>query len=131
MGFYSYGSSWRIGNALLSSSLDFFILDSHFVPVCYTEGASVCLPSFLPKDNTSRLTFISDAKVTFISYIKTRLKKDDVASIEKTLNTFSQKNITIEIAKENSTDILNLTLSKIEDGNILVLIKKQKKEKKV
>ncbi len=131
MGFYSYGSSWRIGNALLSSSLDFFILDSHFVPVCYTEGASACLPSFLPKDNTSRLTFISDAKVTFISYIKTRLKKDDVASIEKTLNTFSQKNITIEIPKENSNDILNLTLSKIEDGNILVLIKTEKRKKSI
>lgn len=133
MGISSYDLLWHLGNALLSSSLDFFILDSCLKPLCYTNGACFYLPSFLSQKGNSRLILTSEVeeKITLISYLKTKLKKDAFELIEKKLNSFTQQQISIKIPQENSSNILNLTLSKIEDGNILALINIEERKKSI
>ena len=133
MGFSSYAPSWHLGNALLSSSLDFFIMDSYLKPLCYTNGACFYFPSFLPQNGSSRLILASEIeeKITLTSYLKTKLKKNEFESIEKELNPFTQQQISIKIPQENSDKILNLTLSKIEDGNILALINIEERRKSI
>lgn len=133
MGFSSYDVSRHLGNALLSSLLDFFILDSELKPLCYTRGAHIYLPSFLTKDNSSRLIFVTETKEkqTFTSYLKTRLKNNDFDSIEQKLKACTQKQLSIKIPQETSEETLNLIFSKIEDDNILVLINVERKTKSI
>lgn len=133
MGFSSYGASWRLGNALLSSLLDFIILDHELKPLCYTEGASSYFPSFLPKVGTTRLIFLSDEKekISFVSYLKTKLKKTDFETIENKLKTFPQKSVSIKIPQDTFDESLELLISAIEDGNVLVLINVEKRKKSI
>ena len=133
MEFSNSSLSWTLGNALLSSGLDFFILDYELKPIYYTDGASDYLPSFLLKNGEEKLIFISETEKeqSFISYLKTHLNKNEIDSIEQKLKDSNQKQLLIRLAQEKLEDTLNLVISRIKDGNILVLIDVEKKKKSI
>lgn len=135
MEFYNDGISWRLGNALTSSLLDFFILDKKLNPLCYTRGASFYFPSFLKcfEYTASRLIFPSNAKegMSFTSYLKQYSGKTDFKLIEKDLSSCNQSSFSIQVAKENTDETVSLIISKIEDGNTLVIINKEIKKKSI
>ena len=136
MEFYNDGISWRLGNALTSSLLDFFILDKKLNPLCYTRGASFYFPSFLKcfEYTASRLIFPSNAKegMSFTSYLKQYSGKTDFKLIEKNLSSCNQSSFSIQVPREKNTDeTVSLVISKIEDGNTLVIINKEIKKKSI
>ena len=133
MEFSNSSLSWTLGNALCSSFLDFFILDSELKPIYYTSGASSYLPFFLPKNDENGLVVVSEIekKKTFISYLKTRLDKKSFGSIEQKIIDSTQKQFLIKMPLEMTEDYLNLLVSKIKDGNILVLINIEKRKKSI
>lgn len=104
MEFYNDGISWRLGNALTSSLLDFFILDKKLNPLCYTRGASFYFPSFLKcfEYTASRLIFPSNAKegMSFTSYLKQYFGKTDFKLIEKNLSSCNQSSFSIQVPRE-------------------------------
>ena len=136
MKFYNDGISWRLGNALTSSLLDFFILDKKLNPLCYTRGVSFYFPSFLKcfEYTASRLIFPSNAKegMSFTSYLKQYFGKTDFKLIEKNLSSCNQSSFSIQVPREKNTDeTVSLVISKIEDGNTLVIINKEIKKKSI
>lgn len=133
MGFSSSGSSWRLSNALLSSSLDFFVLDSCLNVLCYTAGATYYFPSFLSKDDDSKLIIASGVnnKDTFVSYLKKIANKDIFETIKQKLSSHFKKPFSIKIPQESSDDVLELTFSIIDDTNILALITEEKRKKSI
>ena len=131
MGFSNNGTSWCLANALISSSLDFCILDSKLKPLCYTHGASSYFPSFL--NNTgytdSKLVFESESNAitTFKTYLKRHLTKSEFELVEQNFKSCGYKPFSIKIPQENTGEAIRLMFSKIEDGNILVLINTERK----
>ena len=114
MEFSNSSLSWTLGNALLSSGLDFFILDYELKPIYYTDRASDYLPSFLQKNEGSKLIFVSETEKeqSFISYLKTHLNKNEIDSIEQKLKDSNQKQLLIRLAQEKLEDTLNLVVGR-------------------
>ncbi|MGP1438247.1 MAG: response regulator [Treponema sp.] len=133
MDFSSDGASWHLSNALSSSFLDFFILNSKLKPVCCTHGALLYLPSFIKFQEDSKQNMVASSEVekeaTFISYLKTHFNKNNFDLIEEKLMFRSDKSFSIKITQEANNNTLNLVFSKIKDGNILGVINIEKEKK--
>jgi len=137
VGFYSNGVLWRLGKALLSSNVDFFILDENLKPICYSKGVSSLFPSFLKdlpnKIGGMRLIFppnTKDKTVTFSQYLKTFLDKEAFNVVSSSFLFNDKFSNYVSFNSETSDKTVFLTLSKVENKNILCIVTKTEQKKR-